>query len=60
MNSGEILGKFRGILGKSDQKFLSSFHSFSFVFPGEKYMSLLRKSNSPDFSSGYRENPGEK
>ena len=58
-NSGEFWGnlwEFWEILGKSDQKLYTSFHLFSFVFPGEKYISLLGKSNSPDFSSGYREN----
>ena len=33
-----------------------AFMFFSLVFPGVKYISLLGKSNSPDFSSGYREN----
>ena len=58
-NSGEFWensGEFRGILGKPDRKLFTRFHSFSFVFPGENYISLLGKSNSPDFSSGYREN----
>ena len=58
-NSGEFWGnsgEFWRILGKSDQKLFTSFHSFSFVFPSEKYISLLGKYKSPDFSSGYREN----
>ena len=58
-NSGEVWGnsgEFWRILGKSDQKLFITFHSFSFVFQGEKYISLLGKSNSLDFSSGYCEN----
>ena len=47
-NSGEI----QGVLGKSDEKLFI----FSLVFPGVKYISFLGKSNSPDFSTGYREN----
>ena len=53
-NSGEIQrnsGEIQGNSGKSYQNLFTSFHSFSFVFPG-----VLGKSNSPDFSSGYREN----
>ena len=49
VNPGEIPGNSGEIRPKA-------FHSFSFVFPGEKYISLLGKSNSPDFSSSYREN----
>ena len=37
---------------KSDEKLFI----FSLVFPGVKCISLLGKSNSPNFFSGYREN----
>ena len=43
-NSGEIQGNSGGIRRKA-------FHSFSLVFSGVKHISLLGKSNSPDFSS---------
>ena len=44
-NSGEIQGN-------SGEIRRNAFHSFSLVFPGVKYISLLGKSHSPDFSSG--------
>ena len=48
-NSGEVQGNSGDIRRKA-------IHSFSLVFPGVKYISLLGKSKSPDFSSGNREN----
>ena len=51
-NSGEIQGN----SGNSGEIRVKAFHFFSIVLPGVEYISLLGKSNSPDFSSGYREN----
>ena len=52
VNSGGIQGN-SGEFWGNQMKRLSF---FSLVFPGVKYISLLGKSNSPDFSCGYREN----
>ena len=52
-NSGEIQGN----SGKIRRK---DFHSFPLVFADAKYISLVGKSNSLDFSSGCRENNCDK
>ena len=44
------------IQGNSVEIRRKALHSFSLIFPGVKYISLLGKSNSPDFSIGYCEN----
>ena len=42
--------------GSSGKIRWKAFNFFSLVFPDVKYISPLGKSNSSDFSSGYREN----
>ena len=43
-------------LGNPGEIGRKAFYSFSLFFSGAKYISLLGKSNSPDFSSGYHGN----
>ena len=48
--------EFWGISGELWGNQMKSFSFFLLIFPGVKYISLLGKSNSLDFSSGYNEN----